>query len=245
ICTKGKIHIFKYLNIEACKAVPDLSDLERSIRPHGFSSCLSDELCGSQQHSDLDSGFNSVDSGSKRWSGNESTDEFTDLSLRMVEISREQRQLRDSRIVGQAENSTNIDLELERIGFMDSALDGEEEKGVKSEAMMTTPSAGRSPRTAASEEDQKQRRSSYSERLPPNGASEEVSPGKDEAHREGEERRRPETLQIWQAREKQLQSQSAERRERGPSVSSMARTSLFSLQSPNSLSDPSSKAASG
>uniref|UniRef100_H2ZUG6 Calponin-homology (CH) domain-containing protein n=1 Tax=Latimeria chalumnae TaxID=7897 RepID=H2ZUG6_LATCH len=41
ICTKGKIHIFKYLNIEACnKTVQDLAEFERSnSRPTGFGSC--------------------------------------------------------------------------------------------------------------------------------------------------------------------------------------------------------------
>lgn len=73
VCTKGKIHIFKYLNIEACKVGPDLAELDRPVRPQGFSSCLSDDLCSSHHHSGLDSGFNSVDSGSKRWSGNEGT----------------------------------------------------------------------------------------------------------------------------------------------------------------------------
>lgn len=36
ICIKGKIHIFKYLNIEACKIAPDLPDYDR--RPMGFGS---------------------------------------------------------------------------------------------------------------------------------------------------------------------------------------------------------------
>ncbi|KAL8188247.1 UNVERIFIED_CONTAM: hypothetical protein K2H54_064140, partial [Gekko kuhli] len=36
ICIKGKVHIFKYLNMEACKVAPDLPDYER--RPMGFGS---------------------------------------------------------------------------------------------------------------------------------------------------------------------------------------------------------------
>lgn len=36
ICIKGKVHIFKYLNIEASKSTPDLPDYER--RPLPFTS---------------------------------------------------------------------------------------------------------------------------------------------------------------------------------------------------------------
>ncbi|OBS75063.1 hypothetical protein A6R68_14377, partial [Neotoma lepida] len=67
ICIKGKIHIFKYLNIQACKIAPDLPDFER--RPLGFGS--HEELYSGRPYGALDSGFNSVDSGDKRWSGNE------------------------------------------------------------------------------------------------------------------------------------------------------------------------------
>uniref|UniRef100_UPI00398F1F78 DISP complex protein LRCH3-like n=1 Tax=Pristiophorus japonicus TaxID=55135 RepID=UPI00398F1F78 len=229
ICTKGKIHIFKYLNIEACKIVPDLTDLERAIRPQGFSSCLSDDF-SSRQHSGLDSGFNSVDSGNKRWSGNESTDEFTDLSLRMVEISREQRQLRESRPSGHTENNGAADQDLEQIDFIDSSVNGEEEEP-------------QGHRPLHSQEDNKRSRNSTekSDRLPHNG----MSPGKDETPRDSEERRRPETLQIWQEREKQLRIQTAERRERGISISSTTKPAAFSLQSQNSLSDLNSKPGPG
>ncbi|XP_007448074.1 PREDICTED: leucine-rich repeat and calponin homology domain-containing protein 3, partial [Lipotes vexillifer] len=68
ICIKGKIHIFKYLNIQACKIAPDLPDYDR--RPMGFGSCH-EELYSGRPYGALDSGFNSVDSGDKRWSGNE------------------------------------------------------------------------------------------------------------------------------------------------------------------------------
>uniref|UniRef100_A0A3Q1K8G5 Calponin-homology (CH) domain-containing protein n=1 Tax=Anabas testudineus TaxID=64144 RepID=A0A3Q1K8G5_ANATE len=68
ICIKGKIHIFKYLNLEASKTTPDLPDYDR--RPLTFSSCI-DELYPGRPYGALDSGFNSVDSGDKRWSGNE------------------------------------------------------------------------------------------------------------------------------------------------------------------------------
>ncbi|XP_060710781.1 leucine-rich repeat and calponin homology domain-containing protein 4-like isoform X2 [Hemiscyllium ocellatum] len=224
ICTKGKIHIFKYLNIEACKIVPDLTDLERSIQPQGSSSCLSDEFCPNRQHSGLDSGFNSVDSGTKRWSGNESTDEFTELSLRMVEISREQKLLRGSHSSGIPD--TNGEQDLEQVDFIDSSV----EEDSKSE-MVSTSFTSNSP--SISRQDNKLNQSSTEktkliDRVPPNGLSRELPPSKQDLHREGEERRRPETLQIWQEREKQLQTQALERRERGVSVSSISRIPALS-----------------
>lgn len=36
VCSKGKYHIFKYLNTEACKRSQE--ELERQLRPTGFSS---------------------------------------------------------------------------------------------------------------------------------------------------------------------------------------------------------------
>uniref|UniRef100_A0A674NS48 Leucine-rich repeats and calponin homology (CH) domain containing 3 n=1 Tax=Takifugu rubripes TaxID=31033 RepID=A0A674NS48_TAKRU len=74
ICIKGKIHIFKYLNLEASKTTPELSDYDK--RPLNFSTC-GDELCPGRLYGTLDSGFNSVDSGDKRWSGNEVRHTFT------------------------------------------------------------------------------------------------------------------------------------------------------------------------
>uniref|UniRef100_I3KKY4 Leucine-rich repeats and calponin homology (CH) domain containing 3 n=1 Tax=Oreochromis niloticus TaxID=8128 RepID=I3KKY4_ORENI len=70
ICIKGKVHIFKYLNLEASKTTPDLPEYDR--RPLTFSSCV-DELYPGRPYGALDSGFNSVDSGDKRWLSNEVT----------------------------------------------------------------------------------------------------------------------------------------------------------------------------
>ncbi|XP_015196042.2 leucine-rich repeat and calponin homology domain-containing protein 4 isoform X4 [Lepisosteus oculatus] len=126
ICTKGKIHIFKYLNIEACsKTTPE--EFDRALRPAGINSCLSDqELFPARQYGGLDSGFNSVDSGSKRWSGNESADDFSDLSLRMAEISREQRNLREERPVHSLGDRVNGEAEQE--DFIDSSVTEEDEE---------------------------------------------------------------------------------------------------------------------
>lgn len=44
ICSKGKFHIFKYLNMEACKRSQD--QLERALRPSGFSSWWGQGMSG-------------------------------------------------------------------------------------------------------------------------------------------------------------------------------------------------------
>uniref|UniRef100_A0A2K5NPF3 Leucine rich repeats and calponin homology domain containing 3 n=1 Tax=Cercocebus atys TaxID=9531 RepID=A0A2K5NPF3_CERAT len=128
ICIKGKVHIFKYLNIQACKIAPDLPDYDR--RPLGFGSCH-EELYSSRPYGALDSGFNSVDSGDKRWSGNEPTDEFSDLPLRVAEMTKEQRLRRESQY---QENRgslvvTNggVEHDLDQIDFIDSCTAEEEE----------------------------------------------------------------------------------------------------------------------
>eukprot|EP00074_Homo_sapiens_P087226 XP_016862840.1 leucine-rich repeat and calponin homology domain-containing protein 3 isoform X6 [Homo sapiens] len=132
ICIKGKVHIFKYLNIQACKIAPDLPDYDR--RPLGFGSCH-EELYSSRPYGALDSGFNSVDSGDKRWSGNEPTDEFSDLPLRVAEITKEQRLRRESQY---QENRgslvvTNggVEHDLDQIDYIDSCTAEEEEAEVR------------------------------------------------------------------------------------------------------------------
>lgn len=66
VCLKGRVHIFKYLDAEPPDAAP----------PDAFTTGLPTELSPLRPRGGLDSGFNSVDSGSKRWSGNE----FSDLT---------------------------------------------------------------------------------------------------------------------------------------------------------------------
>ncbi|XP_057595223.1 DISP complex protein LRCH3 isoform X6 [Hippopotamus amphibius kiboko] len=129
ICIKGKIHIFKYLNIQSCKIAPDLPDYDR--RPMGFGSCH-EELYSGRPYGALDSGFNSVDSGDKRWSGNEPTDEFSDLPLRVAEITKEQRLRRESQY---QENRSSlvvtnggVEHDLDQIDYIDSCAAEEEEE---------------------------------------------------------------------------------------------------------------------
>ncbi|XP_064593787.1 leucine-rich repeat and calponin homology domain-containing protein 4 [Zonotrichia leucophrys gambelii] len=72
ICLKGKVHIFKYLEAEAAA--------------HPVPACPPDEPCPLRQRGGLDSGFHSVDSGSKRWSGNECSDESSEPSRQHREM---------------------------------------------------------------------------------------------------------------------------------------------------------------
>uniref|UniRef100_A0AAX7UJ66 Calponin-homology (CH) domain-containing protein n=1 Tax=Astatotilapia calliptera TaxID=8154 RepID=A0AAX7UJ66_ASTCA len=107
ICIKGKVHIFKYLNLEASKTTPDLPEYDR--RPLTFSSCV-DELYPGRPYGALDSGFNSVDSGDKRWLSNEVTHTHTHTHTDSVS-SRQPRY-----------------GELEQIDFIDSCAGEEEEE---------------------------------------------------------------------------------------------------------------------
>ncbi|XP_069342547.1 leucine-rich repeat and calponin homology domain-containing protein 4 isoform X2 [Eulemur rufifrons] len=122
ICLKGKLHIFKYLSTEAGQRGSALGDLAPS-RPPSFSPCPAEDLFpGRRYDGGLDSGFHSVDSGSKRWSGNESTDEFSELSFRISELAREPRGPRERREDGAA------DGDPEQIDFIDSHVPGEDEE---------------------------------------------------------------------------------------------------------------------
>ncbi|XP_070295797.1 LOW QUALITY PROTEIN: leucine-rich repeat and calponin homology domain-containing protein 4 [Salvelinus sp. IW2-2015] len=127
ICSKGKYHIFKFLNIVACKRSQE--ELERALRPTGFNSCLSDHELFSGQYGGLDSGFNSVDSGSKRWSGNESADDFSERSLRIAELTRDQRNLEeevedDSSLT---ETPDTVTGEAKQVDFIDRSVTEEKE----------------------------------------------------------------------------------------------------------------------
>ncbi|XP_004630560.1 leucine-rich repeat and calponin homology domain-containing protein 4 isoform X3 [Octodon degus] len=139
ICLKGKLHIFKYLSTEAGQRGAALGDLAPS-RPPSFSPCPAEDLFpGRRYDGGLDSGFHSVDSGSKRWSGNESTDEFSELSFRISELAREPRGPRERREDGSG------DGDPEQIDFIDSHVPGEdEERGAAEEQQPpeSSPAAG-------------------------------------------------------------------------------------------------------
>ncbi|XP_060112294.1 leucine-rich repeat and calponin homology domain-containing protein 4 [Heteronotia binoei] len=184
ICAKGKVHIFKHLHLEACsKARLDLEEFARGSRPTAFGTSLLEEFYPLRQYGGLDSGFNSVDSGSKRWSGNESTDEFSDLSFRIAELTRDPRQLKEKR------NGAADANDLEQIDYIDSSINGEEEEEVRQQK----PGKSSLQRAGAAEQ-------SLSSRASGGMAPSRLEPS-------GEERRRPEILQLWQERERQQQLQ--------------------------------------
>ncbi|XP_030043116.1 leucine-rich repeat and calponin homology domain-containing protein 4 isoform X2 [Microcaecilia unicolor] len=206
ICLKGKIHIFKYLNIEACrKAMPDLAEFSKVVRPTGFETCLTDEFFPVRQYGGLDSGFNSVDSGSKRWSGNESSDEFSDLYFRIAELNKDPKQLKEK-------HDGAGPGDLEQIDYIDSSTNGEEDDDVKSDCglQMMVSSEEKSKTDTLSPQRTDGEKSVGSRPITTVGsAREELGTG-------NEERRRPETLQIWQERERQqqaLRSQPLEKKE--------------------------------
>ncbi|XP_053896111.1 DISP complex protein LRCH3 isoform X4 [Malaclemys terrapin pileata] len=222
ICIKGKIHIFKYLNIEACKIAPDLPDYDR--RPMGFGSCH-EELYSSRPYGALDSGFNSVDSGDKRWSGNEPTDEFSDLPLRVAEITKEQR-LRREREYQENRGSTvvtngGVEHDLDQIDYIDSCATEEEEEEVRQPKCMESESL--SSQFMAYIE---QRRISHE------GSPVKPVPIRDfqrtedtrrylHQNRDTDELRRPETLTLMQDRERhQGQRSYVDKAERAPADSS-------------------------
>ncbi|KAM9501259.1 DISP complex protein LRCH3 isoform 2-T2 [Clarias gariepinus] len=199
ICSKGKFHIFKYLNMEACKRTQD--QLERALRPSGFSSCLSDQELFPGQYGGLDSGFNSVDSGSKRWSGNESADDFSERSLRLMEMSREQHREEDER--NMSPDTPKVNGDVEQVDFIDSSLAEEDEERCK-------PDPPSSPQPSLVQE-KTESRSTPSQS--PDSFGSRRSVGSESADASSppsptlEEKKRPGTLQLWQERERAQQQQ--------------------------------------
>ncbi|XP_060730643.1 leucine-rich repeat and calponin homology domain-containing protein 4 isoform X1 [Tachysurus vachellii] len=199
ICSKGKFHIFKYLNMEACKRSQD--QLERALRPSGFSSCLSDHELFAGQYGGLDSGFNSVDSGSKRWSGNESADDFSDRSLRLTEICRELHREEDEK--NMLPDTPKVNGDVEQVDFIDNSLTEEDEESCKPD----TPS----PPQASLVQEKTESKSTPSQS--PDSLGSRRSVGSDSADAGSpssptlEEKKRPGTLQLWQERERAQQQQ--------------------------------------
>ncbi|XP_018427770.1 PREDICTED: leucine-rich repeat and calponin homology domain-containing protein 4 [Nanorana parkeri] len=201
ICLKGKVHIFKYLNIEACsKPAPELADLGKLSRPTSFTTCLADDVYSSRPYGCLDSGFNSVDSGSKRWSGNESADEMSDLSFRVAGLGRDARQLR--------EKVNGIDADSEHTDFIDSSTNEEEEDAKSDTGLHMTEKRKPELHSTPRAEDRT---------LVGGPVASPPSPGASRQDRVTEERRRPETLLLWRERERQQLQQKQETLRR-PSV---------------------------
>ncbi|KAL6118915.1 lrch4 [Pungitius sinensis] len=204
ICSKGKYHIFKYLNMEACKRSQE--ELERHLRPTGFKNCLSDHELFTGQFGGLDSGFNSVDSGSKRWSGNESADDFSERSLRMAEVSRDQRNLEEEEEEDGEDESpveaNKVNGDTCHVDFIHNSVTRKEDEDVR---MDPAPLLEQKERSSSSQTQETSigRSSLHVEVGPPSSASSSPSfPSSPTL----EERRRPGTLLIWQERER-LQQQ--------------------------------------
>ncbi|XP_042616755.1 leucine-rich repeat and calponin homology domain-containing protein 4-like isoform X3 [Cyprinus carpio] len=125
ICSKGKFHIFKYLNMEACKRTQD--QFEKALRPTAFNSCLDQDLFPGQ-YSGLDSGFNSVDSVSKRWSGNESADDFSERSLRLADICREHTNFLEEEERNTLLDTPKVNGDLGQVDFIDNSVTEEEQE---------------------------------------------------------------------------------------------------------------------
>lgn len=210
ICSKGKYHIFKYLNMEACKRSTD--ELERHLRPTGFNSCLSEQELFPGQFGGLDSGFNSVDSGSKRWSGNESADDFSERSLRLAEVSKDTRNLEEEDEEDVAHiQSAKVNGDVEQVDFIDSSVTEEEEEEMRMDAPtppLTAPPLDLKERSGppqSQESTATSRSSLHVDTCSPSSTS--SSPVLSPSSPTLEERRRPGTLQIWQERERQQQQQ--------------------------------------
>ncbi|XP_056603039.1 leucine-rich repeat and calponin homology domain-containing protein 4 isoform X1 [Triplophysa dalaica] len=196
ICSKGKFHIFKYLNMEACKRTQD--QFEKALRPTAFNSCLLDQDLYPCQYGGLDSGFNSVDSGSKRWSGNESADDFSDRSLRLTEISREHTNFQEEEERDTLLNTPKVNGDVEQVDFIDNSItEEEEERGLP--VSENPQEKSESPSSSSSQSPE----STCTRIFVVGDDSDAGSPSSPTL----EEKRRPGNLLIWQERERAQQQQ--------------------------------------
>ncbi|XP_050970334.1 leucine-rich repeat and calponin homology domain-containing protein 4 isoform X2 [Labeo rohita] len=194
ICSKGKFHIFKYLNMEACKRTQD--QFEKALRPTAFNSCLDQDLFPGQ-YGGLDSGFNSVDSGSKRWSGNESADDFSERSLRLTDICREHTNFQEEEERNTLLDTPKVNGDLEQVDFIDNSVTEEEEERCH-------------PRLTEPQQEKSESSSSTPSQSPESTGSRifVIGDGSDSGSPSSptlEERRRPGNLLIWQERERAQQ----------------------------------------
>ncbi|KAM9425280.1 DISP complex protein LRCH3 isoform 2-T2 [Pholidichthys leucotaenia] len=226
ICSKGKYHIFKFLNMEACKRSHE--ELEKHLRPTGFNSCLSDQELFVGQFGGLDSGFNSVDSGSKRWSGNESADDFSERSLRLAELSRDQRNLEEEEEEdGSPLRASKVNGEAEQVDFIDSSVTEEEIRIDPPTPPLTAPPLEQDQSSSASQtQDSPTCRSSLHIEMGAPSSSSSSSPLSPSSP-SLEERRRPGSLFIWQERER-LQQQ----KEKASLLKSSSKTGSHGAASP-------------
>ncbi|XP_035531601.1 leucine-rich repeat and calponin homology domain-containing protein 4 [Morone saxatilis] len=193
----GQLECLRDLNLRRNQ----LTTLPEECVLYMFPCSLSEQELFTGQFGGLDSGFNSVDSGSKRWSGNESADDFSERSLRMAEVSRDQRNLEEEdEEDGSPMEASKVNGAAEHTDFIDSIVTEEEEE-IRIDPptpTLTAPLENSSP----PQDSTVCRTSLHIDVGPPTSApSAPLSPSSPTL----EERRRPGTLLIWQERERQHQ----------------------------------------
>ncbi|XP_067903827.1 leucine-rich repeat and calponin homology domain-containing protein 2 isoform X2 [Heterodontus francisci] len=134
ICLKGKVHIFKFLNIQSCRIdkKPDSLDLpsfDKRALPQPLTDSMED-FYPAKNHGP-DSGIGS-DNGDKRLSTTEPSDDDTiSLHSQVSEITKDLPLKSDNHLVGNKLNSHKTSLDQEHLDFTDNA---EEEETPPSEA---------------------------------------------------------------------------------------------------------------
>ncbi|XP_036165960.1 leucine-rich repeat and calponin homology domain-containing protein 4 isoform X2 [Myotis myotis] len=224
ICLKGKLHIFKYLSTEAGRrGGAALGDLAPS-RPPSFSPCPAEDLFpGRRYDGGLDSGFHSVDSGSKRWSGNESDRWRLELSSSFPCPSILGNGWLSSGPQGPEPMSPQLSFisaflhlqstdDFSELSFRISELareprgprerkeDGCADGDPEQIDFIDSHMPGEDEERGAAKEQQPPE-------LSPVAGEKERAPSSRREELSGEERRRPDTLQLWQERERRQQQQ--------------------------------------
>ncbi|XP_078067831.1 leucine-rich repeat and calponin homology domain-containing protein 2 isoform X1 [Mustelus asterias] len=134
ICLKGKVHIFKFLNMQACRIDKkpdslDLPSLDKRALPQPLTDSMED-FYPVKNHGP-DSGIGS-DNGDKRLSTTEPSDDDTiSLHSQVSEITKDLPLKSDNHLVGNKLNSHKTSLDQEHSDLIDNA---EEEETPPSEA---------------------------------------------------------------------------------------------------------------
>uniref|UniRef100_UPI00398EE668 leucine-rich repeat and calponin homology domain-containing protein 2 isoform X2 n=1 Tax=Pristiophorus japonicus TaxID=55135 RepID=UPI00398EE668 len=134
ICLKGRVHIFKFLNIQSCRIDKkpdslDLPSLDKRALPQPLTDSMED-FYPAKNHGP-DSGIGS-DNGDKRLSTTEPSDDDTiSLHSQVSEIAKDLPLKSDNHLIGNKLNSLKTSLDQEHLDFIDNA---EEEETPPSEA---------------------------------------------------------------------------------------------------------------
>ncbi|XP_078403404.1 leucine-rich repeat and calponin homology domain-containing protein 2 isoform X3 [Cetorhinus maximus] len=134
ICLKGKVHIFKFLNMQSCRIDKkpdslDLPSLDKRALPQPLTDSMED-FYPVKNHGP-DSGIGS-DNGDKRLSTTEPSDDDTiSLHSQVSEVTRDLPLKSDNHLVGNKLNSHKTSLDQEHLDLIDNA---EEEETPPSEA---------------------------------------------------------------------------------------------------------------